>query len=251
MTEKQFEAFENFRISFKKETERWSTMAKELPLLQARTALDGGVPSYPVENPIVYNTALDSITKDDEIRLLIIGDNPGKEEQLSINQKYLVGLAGKIGEKFFREHPELAVDFRKNAIILNKTPVHSAKTAMLYKIARSNSENAALIQESQVWMAEATARLHNALCREALEQNLYVPQLWLVGYGELKPKGIFSQYTLTLKNTSDYWDRIKVFQHFSMNRFTIDLGEWQKNHPENTLIQNLESLGEYHKNKLI
>jgi len=251
MTEKQFAAFENFRSAFKKEIIRWSSMAQDLPALQSRTAADGKVPSYPVENPVVYNTALDSITQADEIRLIVIGDNPGKEEQLSKNQKYLVGLAGKIGEKFFRENPELGVDFRKNAVILNKTPVHSAKTAMLYKIAKASPNAASLISESQVWMAEATARLHNELCSEAVKNNLYVPQLWLVGYGELKPKGIFSDYTITLKNTSEYWDKVKVFQHFSMNRFTIDLGNWQKKNSENTLSQNLDSLGEFHKNALI
>lgn len=251
MTEKQFQAFDSFRSAFKKEVQRWSSATQNLSSLQVLTAAEGKVPFYPVENPVVYNTALDAISKEDEIRLLVIGDNPGKEEQLSKNQKYLVGLAGKIGEKFFRENPELAVDFRKNAIILNKTPVHSAKTAMLYKIAKSSVEAENLIKESQIWMAEATARLHNELCSEALKNNLYVPQLWLVGYGELKPKGIFSAYTQTLKNTSQYWDKVKVYQHFSMNRFTIDLGDWQKKNPGKNLTENLESLGEFHKNALM
>ena len=47
-----------------------------------------------MQTPIVYNTALDEITKNDDIKLIVIGDNPGKDEQLLQNQKYLVGQAG-------------------------------------------------------------------------------------------------------------------------------------------------------------
>lgn len=250
MTQNQYKAFSDFREDFKAQVAQWNSRVQGLAECQASTAKEGGVPQYPIETPVVYNTALDSITPEDEIRLIVIGDNPGKEEQLSKNQKYLVGLAGKIGEKFFREHPELGVDFRKNAIILNKTPVHSAKTAMLYKIAKANPAFAALIQESQVWMAQATAKLHNALCKEAQENGLYVPGLWLIGYGELKPKGIFSSYTETLKQKSQNWGKVKVYQHFSMNRFTIDLRDWQEKHPAQ-LQDALETLGEEHKNKII
>lgn len=247
MTENQYQAFKSFRTEFQKQTELWSRRVQGLAEIQKEIAVAAGIPEYPIENPIVYNTALDAITPEDEIRLIVIGDNPGKEEQLDKNRKYLVGLAGKIGEKFFRDNPGLGVDFRKNAIILNKVPVHSAKTAMLYKIAKANPEYADLIQESQVWMAEATARLHNDLCKEANLHDLYVPQLWLVGYGELKPKGIFAAYTTTLKEKSLFWDKVKVYQHFSMNRFTIDLRAWQKANPDYSLERALDTLGDEHK----
>ncbi|MCL6345188.1 hypothetical protein EXT58_22065, partial [Pectobacterium carotovorum subsp. carotovorum] len=74
--------------SFKKENA--SFFKEGLAVLQEEAALAGKTPPYPVETPIVYNHAWDSISQDDEIKLIVIGDNPGKNEQLHKNQKYLV-----------------------------------------------------------------------------------------------------------------------------------------------------------------
>ena len=60
---------------------------------------------------------MDRLTPDDEIKLIVIGDNPGKDEQLTKNQRYLVGQAGKIADGFFKRNPELGIDFRKNVVI--------------------------------------------------------------------------------------------------------------------------------------
>ena len=137
MTEKQFLAFDAFRNDFKNMISVWSGAVSNLAELQKEAADAAKTPSYNIETPVVYNTALDSITQNDEIKIIVIGDNPGKNEQLLKNRKYLVGQAGKIGEGFFRKNPELRIDFRRNAIILNKTPVHSAKTAQLKYIKKA------------------------------------------------------------------------------------------------------------------
>ena len=121
MTREQFRAIKNFRMSFKKKVAEWGAYNKELIPLQKESSKND-TPSYPLETPIVYNTSLDSITEEDDIKLIVIGDNPGKDEQRAKNQKYLVGQSGKLAENFFKKNNTLGIDFRKNTIILNKTP---------------------------------------------------------------------------------------------------------------------------------
>lgn len=237
MTETQWQIFIAFKTELKQAVQKWTDQVPQLQQLQKEAAKDANTPDYSFEVPVVYNTALDSISKEDEIKLIVVGDNPGKDEQLLKNQKYLVGQAGKLGEKFFRDNPELGIDFRKNVIILNKTPVHSAKTAQLkYMVKQGGTPVADLLLETQLWMAQKTAQL-------AKDLNA---QIWLIGYGELKPKAIFSAYRETLK-TAGLQDLLLVFQHFSMNRFTIDLGSFKSANPDLTLSQSLQTLGKQHR----
>lgn len=241
MTEKEFVFFDQFRKDFKNKVSEWNKKAPELMELQkaALKAADGL--SYSFETPIVYNTALDDISQEDEIKLLVIGDNPGKDEQLLKNNKYLVGQAGKIGEGFFRKNPELQIDFRKNVIILNKTPVHTAKTAQIKYLLKNGGQNVIdVINESQIWMAEKNAEL----CKN------FNAEIWLIGYGELKANGIFSPYKTRLFDSCTracVWDKVFVFQHFSMNRFSIDLSSFRENNPGLSLDEAIHLLGKKHK----
>lgn len=266
MTESQFSAIENFRKEYKKKCDEWSAFSDELVPLQT-SASQKDTPPYPVETPVVYNRALDEITRDDEIRLIVIGDNPGKDEQLAKNNRYLVGQSGKIAEGFFRKNPVLGIDFRANAIILNKTPIHTAKTSHLKFLAKNSARTANLILQSQIWLAQKTSQLHQNLIAGAVEKNPC--ELWLVGYAELKPKGIFVPYRDALlqeycrkKNcdagsaeSCEAWNRVFVYQHFSMNRFLIDLKEFSSAEncaafDEATLKKNLESLGAKHRDEI-
>ena len=233
MTQQEWDAFSQFRDNFKNQISQWNQFASQLIPLQ-KAAANKDTPNYPIENPIVYNTALDEITKEDSIKLIVIGDNPGKNEQLNKNLKYLVGQAGKIANGFFIRNPELQIDFRKNAIILNKTPIHTAKTNHLKYLNKFGSEQIQnLINESQLWMAEQTAKLHSQLNA----------QLWLVGYSELK------ETYLSLENTNP-WDNVFVFQHFSMNRFSIDLNNFQKQNQSLSLQEAIKAIGILHKNEI-
>lgn len=253
MNDKQWDIFCEFKKDLAAQVLDWTNAAPQLGELQKEAALLAKNPLYPFETPVVYNRALDEITREDDIKLIVIGDNPGKDEQLAKNNKYLVGQAGKIAEGYFRRNPELGVDFRRNVIILNKTPVHSAKTAQLKSIAKlGGSQIASLIEESQIWMAKRTAQLHIDLCK-AGDRPQNATELWLVGYSELKPKGIFGKYRDQLKQTymdlsPETWDKVFVFQHFSMNRFSIDLNDnLQKN---KSLSDNIHRLGLIHKNEI-
>ncbi len=240
MTEAQWNSLCAFREEFKAKIEEWNHRVPNLMELQKQAAELAKTPPYPFETPIVYNLALDALTPNDDIKLLVIGDNPGKDEQLAKNNRYLVGQAGKLGEGFFRSNPCLHTDFRRNAIILNKTPVHSAKTAQLKTIIKNGGKSAAeLIEESQIWMAQKTALLARSLGAE----------LWLVGYSELKEKGIFVRYRDTLKECADM-KRLFVFQHFSMNRFSIDLKNFMQERPELTLKDALCALGSRHRTEI-
>ena len=240
MTDAQWKYFCDFKDDLRSKIEEWKASAPELTKLQKDAAILAKTPEYPFETTVVYNRALDDITKDDDIKLIVIGDNPGKDEQLAKNNRYLVGQAGKIAEGYFRRNPELGIDFRKNVIILNKTPVHSAKTAQLKYIAKNGGQKIAnLIEETELWMAEETANLAKKLNSE----------IWLVGYSELKPKGIFVKYRDQLKKYAD-WEKIFVYQHFSMNRFSIDLKEFMQVHKELSLKEALFQLGTLHKNEI-
>lgn len=254
MNKEQWEIFCTFKQELKEQIEKWKESAPQLTELQKAAALEKNTPEYPFETTVVYNRALDDLTPEDNIKLIVIGDNPGKDEQLAKNNRYLVGQAGKIAEGYFSRNPELGVNFRKNVIILNKTPVHSAKTAQLKAIAKKGGpEIAGLIEESQIWMAQKTAKLHVDLIKAGTCEEEKKTELWLVGYSELKPKGIFGEYRTTLKNTylkekPEVWDKVYVFQHFSMNRFTIDLSDYIKKQPApQSLEQNLHTLGTIHK----
>jgi len=277
MNKNQWNAFCNFRTEFKNKCQEWQKDCESLKQLQIQAA-KADTPEYPVENPVVYNTSLDDVFENDEIKLIVIGDNPGKNEQLEKNKKYLVGMAGKIADGFFKRNPALGVDFRKNVIILNKTPVHSAKTNHLkYLVKNGGNQIEQLILQSQIWMAEKTAQLHKALVAFAEDknqfakttivgENYFAPELWLVGYSELKNNGIFMPYKKSFYNSyfensvtgnfCEAWKNVKVFQHFSMNRFSIDLNEFisksefSSSGGKNNIFQALEDLGTLHRNEI-
>ena len=143
-------------------------------------------------------------------------------------------------------------------IILNKTPVHSAKTIQLNTIAKLGGEKiAALLKESQLWMAEKTGCLHIDLLK-ACDSSSFKPELWLVGYGELRNKKLFVSYRDKLqevyKDYPEQWQKVFLFQHFSMNRFTIDLDDFIKKEnlslePDH-LLENLQKLGICHRKEI-
>jgi len=227
MTLAAWNRFVKARESFREEIERLSRKLPWLKTVQQRL-VDGRGGLYTVETPVVYNKALNDVSRDSEIKLILVADNPGRREQAAENRRYLVGLSGKIAEKFFRDNPVLGIDFRKNVIILNKTPIHTPRTADLKELCRLAGSKKALLaalEESQRFMARLTAEFHRALaCKgDALP-------VWITGYCEMGEKGVFAAYTDELKavyNTihgkTALKDNIFLFRHFSMNQFTIDL----------------------------
>ncbi len=265
MTDAQWRSFTQFKADFAKKTADWryriehEGLTEVLRALQKKAAERDGVPPYSLDTQIVYNRSIDDIKKEDDIKIILIGDNPGKDEQLERNRRYLVGQSGKIADGFFRKNPELGIDFRKNVLILNKTPLHTAKTKELALLIKEAPPLVAdIIRESQIWFAEATAKLHRALCSSSAGGGAQSPcELWLVGYAELRPKGLFvpyrdalnAAYADCLQEASGTASAIFVYQHFSMNRFLIDLNE--KSQPELTLKENLRRTGLFHRKEIL
>ena len=254
MKHTQWDIFCEFRDTFKKQCQEWNISFQDvLQPLQRAVAID--TPYYPVETSVVYNNSLNDVQPEDDIKAIIIGDNPGKDEQRSYNRRYLVGQSGKIAASFYAKNPELGIDFRKNTIILNKTPVHTAKTIHLRSLAKGNSAVSKLIVDSQVWMAKKTAALHQQLLAASCSDSLPC-ELHIVGYGELKNKGIFIPYRDALhaayKENPQAWESVRVYQHYSMNRFSIDLKSFaeKNNISELPLAEQLAAVRKFHRDEI-
>jgi hypothetical protein len=136
-----------------------------------------------------------------------------------------VGPSGKIAEKFFRDNPVLGIDFRKNVIILNKTPVHTPRTADLRRLCRLEGALEGVLTgalaEYQRFMARLLLEFH-----ESLAGGGKIPPVWITGYGEMGKNGVFAPYTEELKavyGKNGLKKAVFLYRHFSMNQFTIDL----------------------------
>ena len=207
---------------------------------------DGKSSSYTVETPVVYNSALDHVTADDEIKLILVADNPGRREQAAENRRYLVGPSGKIACKFFRDNPALGIDFSKNLIILNKTPIHSPRTAELRELCRLENKTGGSS------IAQALAESQKTMAALLLEFQLALDaQIWITGYSEMKKGGIFEVYTEALKElfTGRELAHVLFFRHFSMNQFTIDLK--QQALPGETLEKSLRRIGTAYRKRIL
>jgi hypothetical protein len=225
MTDAAWKAFRSARDRYRAYVE---DLAASLPELRAaQQALvdgrEGG--SFAVETPVVYNGALDDVGKADEIKLILVADNPGRREQAAENRRYLVGPSGKLADGFFRSHPELGVDFRKNVIILNKTPIHTPRTAELASLARDGGAAvAAAIRGSQAVMASLILAFHRGLSAGAGGLPL-----WIIGYSELGRGKIFEPFAAAFEAAYGAADAARLrpsvllFRHFSMNQFSVDL----------------------------
>ena len=197
-------------------------------------------PSYTVDTPVVYNLALDEFGPDSEIKMILAADNPGRREQAAENRRYLVGPSGKIAENFFRSRPDLGIDFRANVLILNKTPVHTPRTAELRELCRlGGGELSAALAESQRNMAELLAEFW-----KALKDKAGAFPVWIIGYSEMKKGGVFEAYTTKLKELCTdpvFMENIFFYRHFSMNQFAADLK--QQALPGETTAESLERIG--------
>ena len=250
MQKKAYVAIDTARKEFRNLVDAWSAENGYLADVQEKVRAEMGYDDYRVETSVVYNRALDDIGPDDEgIKIVLVADNPGKNEQLAANNRYLVGQSGKLAEGWFKR--ELAIDFRSEVLILNKTPVHTPKTAelkLLKKHAGTHRERLdALLAESQVAMADLAWRLYAALLENQRggEKGTW-PVLWVSGLGELRKGGLFEVYRNELSgrmarakeaDLGGVW----AFNHFSMNQFAIEVKN--KARPGKKLIGELERIG--------
>ena len=244
MNKKTWTKFVEARDEFRDEVE---SLRASLPALKAlqQKLVDARSPSYQVETSVVYNGALDEVNPDSEIKMILVADNPGRREQAAENRRYLVGPSGKIADKFFRENPSLGIDFYRNVIILNKTPVHTPRTVELRALCALDKSGAlgAALEGSQIRMARLLQKFMKALCD--------IPA-WIIGYSEMKKGGIFDAYTrelVTMQKEGALGETLFLYRHFSMNQFTIDLK--QRRIPDEPVQEALRRIGADYRRKYL
>jgi hypothetical protein len=244
--------FSKARTHYRAEIEKLILEMPKLKVIQQKL-INGRTPSYTVETPIVYNSALDDVQPDSDIRLILVADNPGRREQMAENRRYLVGPSGKIAEKFFRDNPSLNIDFRANVIILNKTPVHTPRTEELKELRKlGGAAFETALDHSQRIMAKLLREFHQALaCGTPSCEGGKVP-VWICGYSEMKKGGVFEAYTQELKalySDSGLRESVFLYRHFSMNQFTIDLK--RQTVKGESLDQALKRIGKAYREKFL
>jgi hypothetical protein len=257
MTDAAWKGFAAAREHYRLKIEELRKSSSGLKKAQQKIVRGRDGPAYVVETPIVYNGALDEIDKDSEIKLILVADNPGRREQAAENRRYLVGPSGKIAENFFRENIKFGIDFRKNILILNKTPVHTPRTAELKELCRiGGARLTKMIAQSQRYMAELLLEFHRALSRDkktASRVKDASPGVWIIGYSEMKKRGIFETYTEALKDLyakeRPLRENIFLFRHFSMNQFTIDLHKRER--PDEDITDALKRIGAAYRERIL
>ncbi len=219
MTAAQYARFSEIRAEMKRYIE--SMLVERAWILELQRALyrERGYREEDLELPVVYNLALDDVSPESDPRFIVVADNPGLQEQKFKNHRYLVGQSGKLAVSWFRTN--LDMDFRIATIIINKTPIHTPKTAelrILTRLAGKWRDNlVSLLEESQRTMARFAIEL--AECLEC--------PIWVSGIGELGNRGIFQVWAEELrayaaKSKADTRANILLFRHFSMNQFAIE-----------------------------
>jgi hypothetical protein len=213
-----------------------------LPAVQERLRQELGYDDYRVETSVVYNRALDEVVPGDRLSFILVADNPGKKEQLAINNRYLVGQSGKLAESFFRNR--LEVDFRKEVVILNKTPIHTPKTAELRRLLALADELGTHEAQSLRMAFEASQREMARLARSLHGKTKAV--LWISGLGELGQRGLFRSWADALGEAykdapPGLVDRVWLFRHFSMNQFSQEVNK--NADPKKPLMEELERIG--------
>ncbi len=204
----------------------WTAGVPGLADAQRVLAMELGEDDYAVETAIVYNRALDDVGPDADISWVVVADNPGKREQEAARNRYLVGRSGQMAERFFAR--ELGVDLRRQAVIVNKTPVHTPKTVQLRRLARLCPEAVTILGQSQRFMAAMVPALQECLGA----------RVWVMGLSELRPRGLFEPWREALVEAyaaQDYAalgtgrdgarleESVYGFNHFSMGSFATDL----------------------------
>lgn len=185
MEQTAFDAYRRVCDEFRARVAEWTNGLPGLADAQRQLATLAG-DSYEVQTPVVYNLALDDVRPLDDIRWIVVADNPGKREQEAGMNRYLVGRSGLATERFFRS--ELGVDLRKQVVIINKTPIHTPRTAQLRKLGALYPPVRGVLHDSQCYMAAMVQRLTAILGAK----------VWVMGLSEIRPGGLFEPWARAL-----------------------------------------------------
>lgn len=172
-----------------------------------------------------------------DIRYILIGDNPGKEERKV--REYFVGGAGMTARLFFERY--LVKDFDRQVLCLNKTPIHTNVTAGLGSLLENKQ---ALIRDSQTYMANLAYTLHKQLQKPVV----------VCGFGDCRASGKYrgERWPLRLEqpkigtyffnqlreNFRDSAEQLYLVKHFSHDKFFEDFNiQAYWNDPEGRFLE--------------
>ena len=178
-----------------------------------------------------------------EVRFILVGDNPGTEEQKE--KRYLIGTAGQGARRFFEETAHLEDSFDRQVMVLNKTPVFTPSTMDLGEL----SEIEVLLEESQKYMAQLMVRLRLILdC-----------PLWITGFGGCRnTKGEWNFKIAKSRPLAPFFkalkeeieesrvgdDKLGFFKHFSYAHFQKDI---HRNGIPTDYLTSLSEIGSHYK----
>lgn len=227
MTKKQFDDFCKLRDNFKNQIEEWN---KEYNKILKRKIEE--VEAYEILNSFIYNEKLDEITEKNNIKYIWVQDNPGYNEMLQ--GRYAVGSSGKTGQNFLL-NMNLAEDFDKQVIVLNKSPIHTKITSNLTKLKNKDIQNM-----TQEYMADLIYKFH----------KVFKCDLWILGISSLN--SIFKVFTENIQSlyTNNSLNRkLYLYYHFSQGQFKKAYNQKEKEAETKDVEKILEDIGIANKNK--
>lgn len=166
----------------------------------------------------------EQIYSNDNLKFIIVGDNPGKTEYLE--NKFFIGPSGQVLRKHFLTNM-LTKNFDEECIIFNKTFIHTAKTKDLEPILTQIGK--ALFTEIQEYCANEISELAN-------EFNLPI-----FGKSNIGPDLLFNSFWKSINSTINDKGNILVFNHPSPPYLQFEK-EWDKYRNQGLHTSNLDLL---------
>jgi len=166
-------------------------------------------------------TRLTENVSSNNIKFIIVGDNPGIEE--IENSQYFIGKSGFELKNIF-ENLGLVKDFYSETLVTNKVPIHTTETNLLLEIKKELGDFFEYIIDQSVEAICAFQKVHSA-------------PIFLFGKSQFKTDGIFSGFIEKLsQHTNDFY----IFSHPSRNHFWNEFLRYKKQSPND--LSNLELL---------
>ncbi len=156
----------------------------------------------------VYNKDLDNLVKED-IKYILVADNPGNIE--AQHERYLIGPAGLAARVYFER--AMVSDFKKEVIVLNKTPIYTSITDKLENLKEQSQES----QEYMVNLIVELSLLLNAPIIISGYSNGLIKRKDKLAFNNKSLRPFFMKFAdkVREKKITDYY----IISHFSRNMF--------------------------------
>lgn len=194
---------------------------------------------------VVYNKQLDTIDIK-RVSIILVGDNPGNDEREV--ERYFVGKTGIAARCFFKAEFAI-VDFNKEVVVLNKTPIYTKESEMLRNV------DMRILEETQEYMGKLIYEI----------QKLTKAKLCIVGFGGCRKnkKWHIEKFSKT-RYCACFWHTIRtlymqdkelmskvyIYKHFSRMCFFDDIASNVKYEDYDSLENVVLELGRQYSKEL-